>query len=124
MPDSCPNAPLSAGVSQLIDLAAQTQIMTATVIPMTNGGKSEWNGDVGIRVQWADADGDGFGDNAIITWMIVRIHRSSTIDLGLFTVMATGIDEFGFTNAQLKLMASNPTASYYILFPSQFRHCL
>ena len=120
MPDSCPNAPLSAGVSLLDRLGCPDTDNDGYSDPDDEWGASP-NGTADafprIRVQWADADGDGFGDNAIGSLRddCPNTPGSSTIDLqGCPDGDGDGYsDEFGFTNAQLMLMASNPTASLF-----------
>ena len=67
------------------------------------------------RVQWADEDGDGFGDNPI-----GRLRDDCPLQKGFSTEDLQGCpdsnrdgysDEYGFTRAQIALMGSNPTGS-------------
>ena len=67
------------------------------------------------RVQWADSDGDGFGDNPI-----GAIRDDCPIETGTSTIDFQGCpdgngdgysDDYGAVRSQLALMGSNPTSS-------------
>jgi hypothetical protein len=117
-PDACPRSPVSAGVS-LIDRFG---------CPDTDGdgysdADDQWaaspDGDGDAfptnRVQWADADGDGFGDNPIgrLRDDCPSSPGHSTIDLqGCPDSNRDGYsDAYGPVRSQLALMGSDPAAS-------------
>ena len=116
--DSCPNDLMSAGVSVIDRLGC----------PDTDGdgysdADDEWpaspDGEADAfpknRVQWADADRDGFGDNPIGSLRddCPQVHGTSTINLqGCPDGNGDGYsDSYGAIRSQLALMGSNPTAS-------------
>ena len=116
--DSCPNDLMSAGVSVIDRLGC----------PDTDGDgysdpDDEWlaspDGPADAfpknRVQWADADRDGFGDNAIggLRDDCPQIPGTSTINLqGCPDGNGDGYsDSYGAIRSQLALMGSNPSAS-------------
>ena len=116
--DNCPNALMSAGVSVIDRLGC----------PDTDGdgysdADDEWlaspEGQADAfpknRVQWADADSDGFGDNPIGSMRddCPQIPGTSTIDQqGCPDSNGDGYsDTYGAVRSQLALMGSNPTSS-------------
>ena len=116
--DQCPNALVNAGVSVIDRLGC----------PDTDGdgysdADDEWlaspDGDADAfpmnRVQWADSDGDGFGDNPI-----GAVRDDCPIESGTSTIDVQGCpdgngdgysDGYGAVRSQLALMGSNPTSS-------------
>jgi len=116
--DKCPNALMSAGVSVIDRLGC----------PDTDGdgysdADDEWqaspDGEADAfpknRVQWADADRDGFGDNPI-----GAIRDDCPMESGKSTIDVQGCpdgngdgfsDDYGAVRSQLALMGSSPTSS-------------
>ena len=116
--DECPNELVNAGVSVIDRLGC----------PDTDGdgysdADDEWlaspDGQADAfpknRVQWADSDGDGFGDNPI-----GAVRDDCPIETGTSTIDVQGCpdgngdgysDDYGAVRSQLALMGSNPTSS-------------
>ena len=117
-PDACPREPVSKGISVIDrfgcpdtdgdgysdadDLWAASPDGSADAFP-TN------------RVQWTDADGDGFGDNPI-----GRLRDDCPLRPGHSTIDVQGCpdgnrdgysDDYGALRSQLALMGSNPASS-------------
>ena len=73
------------------------------------------------RLQWADSDGDGFGDNTMGSLRddCPNEAGTSTIDLqGCPDSNGDGYsDAFGTVNAHLSMMSENPTSSLFSFLP-------
>jgi len=118
--DACPYAELSKGISLLDRLGCPD---------LDGDGYSDADADheaspkgtadafPRIKMQWADSDSDGYGDNAIGSLRddCPLAAGTSTVDLqGCPDENGDGYsDSFGFMESQLALMSSNPTSSMF-----------
>ena len=129
--DRCPNALKSAGVSVIDRLGC----------PDTDGdGYSDADDDWKAspegpadafpknRVQWADSDNDGFGDNRI-----GGLRDDCPLEAGTSTIDMQGCsdgngdgysDSYGAVRSQLALMGSNPTSSLLTFVWPIFVFCI
>jgi len=116
--DMCPNALMSAGVS-VIDRLGCPDTDGDGYSDADDGWQASPKGQADAfpknRVQWADADDDGFGDNPIggLRDDCPQIAGTSTIDSqGCADGNGDGYsDSYGAVRSQLALMGSNPTSS-------------
>ena len=116
--DQCPNDPMSAGVS-VIDRLGCPDTDGDGYSDADDGWQASPEGQADAfpknRVQWADSDSDGFGDNPI-----GGIRDDCPLDAGTSTIDVQGCadgngdgysDSYGAVRSQLALMGSNPTSS-------------
>jgi hypothetical protein len=116
--DQCPNDPMSAGVS-VIDRLGCPDTDGDGYSDADDGWEASPDGQADAfpknRVQWADSDGDGFGDNPIggLRDDCPQESGTSTIDVqGCNDGNGDGYsDSYGAVRSQLALMGSNPTSS-------------
>ena len=118
--DVCPYAEMSKGVS-FLDRLGCPDLDGDGYSDADSDAKASPEGTADAfprnRMQWADSDGDGYGDNAIGSLRddCPEVAGTSTIDLqGCPDGNGDGYsDEYGFVESQMALMASNPTGSMF-----------
>lgn len=123
-PDSCPFEEVSLGVS-LIDRLGCPDIdrdgysdPDETWLANPEGGADAFPKN---RLQWADQDGDGYGDNSMGSLRddCPTEAGTSSIDLqGCPDSNSDGFsDSYGTINAHISLMSENPSSSIFTFLP-------
>ncbi len=123
-PDACPFEEVSLGVS-LIDRLGCPDTDRDGYSDADDNWEASPIGDADAfptnRLQWADSDGDGFGDNSMGSLRddCPNEPGTSTIDLqGCPDSNGDGFsDSYGMVNAHLSLMSENPTGSLFTFIP-------
>lgn len=123
-PDSCPFQEVSLGVS-LIDRFGCPDTDRDGYSDADDENEASPDGTADAfprnRMQWADSDGDGFGDNPIGSLRddCPDVAGSSTIDRqGCPDGNDDGYsDEYGLINSHLSMMSENPSSSLFTFLP-------